>query len=466
MSEPKNDQAGVAGSRRHFLKTTSALMGGAMLGANSAIARSSHPSGSDEIKVAVIGCGGRGTGAATQALATKGPVKLWAMADAFESNLKGSLRSIQRQVERGKRDGNPLFEDCKIDVPEERQFTGLDGYQKAIESGADLVILATPPGFRPIHFEAAVEAGKQIFTEKPVAVDAPGVRRFMAANQKAKEKNLMVAVGLQRRHDPRYIETMKRLADGAIGDILFTRVYWNSGGLWLRTRNDFKRANGHEPTEMEYQINNWYYFNWLCGDHIVEQHIHNIDVGNWMRGGKHPVEAQGMGGREVRTSNDYGQIFDHHFVEFTYDDGTKMYSQCRHIDGCAGEVREHAHGTKGTLDIDDGGGPIMKVKDGESWRMREPRLDNHHQEHHDMFAALRRGETYNEGDYGAESTMTAILGRMATYSGKIIRWEAALNSTVDLSPAAYDFAASPPVMPDDNGNYPVPVPGKTDVLKA
>jgi myo-inositol 2-dehydrogenase / D-chiro-inositol 1-dehydrogenase len=466
MSERIGDQFGNDASRRQFLKTTSALVGSSLLGAHAAIARSAHPTGSEEIKVAVIGCGGRGTGAATQALATKGPVKLWAMADAFASNLNGSLQSIERQVERGKRDGNPLFEDSKIDVPKERQFTGLDAYQKAIDSDADLVILATPPGFRPVHFEAAVEAGKQIFTEKPVAVDGPGIRRFLAANEQAKKKNLMVAVGLQRRHDPRYIETMKRLADGAIGDILFTRVYWNSGGLWLRTRADFARANGHEPTEMEYQINNWYYFNWLCGDHIVEQHIHNIDVGNWMRGGMHPVEAQGMGGRQVRTSKDYGQIFDHHFVEYTYADGTKMYSQCRHIDGCTGEVREHAHGTKGTLDIDDGGGPVMAINGGEKWRMREPRLDNHHQEHHDMFAALRRGEVYNEGDYGAESTMTAILGRMATYSGKIIRWEEAINSTADLSPAAYDFAGTPPVVPDENGNYAVPVPGKSDVLKA
>jgi predicted dehydrogenase len=466
MAEQSNQSSGNGSSRRQFLKTSSALLGGAVAGANATILRASHPGGSEEIKVAVIGCGGRGTGAASQALATKGPVTLWAMADAFESNLNGSLNSISRQVERGKRDGNELFKDSKIDVPKKRQFVGLDAYQKAIDSGADLVILATPPGFRPAQFEAAVKADKQIFTEKPIATDAPGVRRFMAANEEAKKKGLMVAVGLQRRHDPRYIEAMKRLADGAIGDVLFTRVYWNSGGLWLRSRADFKRAHGHEPTEMEYQVNNWYYFNWLCGDHIVEQHIHNIDVGNWMRGNMHPVEAQGMGGREVRTSNDYGQIFDHHFVEFTYADGTKMYSQCRHIDGCAGEVREHAHGTKGTLDIDDGGGPIMAVKDGEKWRMREPRQDNHHQEHHDMFAALRRGEVYNEGDYGAESTMTAILGRMATYSGKIIRWEAAINSNVDLAPAALDFAATPPVEPDADGNYPVPVPGKTDVLKA
>jgi predicted dehydrogenase len=281
----------------------------------------------------------------------------------------------------------------------------------------------------------------------------------MAANDEAKKKGLMVAIGLQRRHDPRYIETIKKIQDGAIGEILFTRVYWNSGGLWVRPREP-------QQTEMEYQMRNWYYFNWICGDHIVEQHIHNLDVGNWLRD-KHPSEAQGMGGRQVRTGKEYGQIFDHHFVEFTYPDGTKMYSQCRHIDGCFGEVREHAHGTKGTLDIDDGpiGGVIM-TPDGQRWRSRGKKVDNHHQEHHDMFAALRDGRVYNEGDYGAESTMTAILGRMATYSGKLLRWGEALQKGVDLSPKTYDFAADPPVMPDAKGFYPVPVPGKTEVLTA
>ncbi|MCI0332818.1 MAG: Gfo/Idh/MocA family oxidoreductase [Planctomycetes bacterium] len=456
MAENNNRERGS--SRRAFLRSTSALVGGAIVGANARVARSSHPGGSDEIKVALIGCGGRGSGAITQALATKGPVTLWAVADAFEDNLKGCLDSVNQQVERGRRDGEPLFKDSKVDCPPERQFVGFDAYRQAIDSGADLIILATPPGFRPIHFEAAVEAGKNIFMEKPVAVDAPGIRRVMAANEQAKQKNLMVAVGLQRRHDPRYIETMKRIHDGAIGDILFSRVYWNGGGLWVRPRQP-------QQTEMEYQMRNWYYFNWICGDHIVEQHIHNLDVGNWMRGDMHPSEAQGMGGRQVRTGKEYGQIFDHHFVEFTYPDGTKMYSQCRHIEGCANEVREHAHGTKGTLDIDDGSGSLVTTAEG-TWRSRAAKVDNHHQEHHDMFAALRRGEIYNEGDYGAESTFTAILGRMATYSGKIVRWDEALATGEDLSPASYDFAATPPVVPDANGFYPVPVPGKTEVMKA
>jgi myo-inositol 2-dehydrogenase / D-chiro-inositol 1-dehydrogenase len=464
MSENSN-QAGDGSSRRTFLKTTSALVGGAVLGGvNAQVARGSHPGGSDEIKVALIGCGGRGTGAAGQALATKGKVTLWAAADAFESNLKASLNSIHKEIERGQRDGDPLYKDASINVPAERQFVGLDAYKQAIESGADVIILATPPGFRPLHFEAAVQANKHIFAEKPIAVDGPGVRRFMAANEEAKKKNLMVAIGLQRRHDPRYIETIEKIRDGAIGDILFTRVYWNSGGLWLRDRSDFKKNNGHEPSEMEYQVNNWYYFTWLCGDHIVEQHIHNLDVGNWLRD-MHPSEAHGMGGRQVRTGKEYGQIFDHHFVEFTYPDGTKMYSQCRHIDGCVGDVAEYAHGTKGTLDLDDGAiGGRIKTHDGGKWRSKGQKVNNHHQEHHDLFAALRDGRIYNEGDFGATSTMTAILGRMATYSGKVVKWDEALARGIDLSPKEYDFAAAPPVLADERGFYPAPVPGKTEVL--
>jgi predicted dehydrogenase len=471
MADNQNQETGNS-SRRTFLKTTSALVGGTILGANARIARSAHIGSSDEIKIALIGCGGRGTGAATQALATKGKVTLWAMADAFADNVEACLNSIKGDMERGKRDGDPLYKDSSINVPQERRFAGFDAYRQAIDSGADVILLATPPHFRPIHFEAAVQAGKHIFAEKPIATDAPGVRRFMAANEQAKKKDLMVAIGLQRRHDPRYIEAMKRVHDGAIGDLICTRVYWNSGGLWVRPRKP-------DYTEMMYQMRNWYYFTWLCGDHIVEQHIHNLDIGNWLRGDKHPVEAQGMGGRQVRTGKEYGQIFDHHCVEYTYDDGTKMFSQCRHIGGCADEVREHAHGTKGTLDIDDGGGPIMHMgpigvaskergrvtTKGGKWTMPKPKLDNHHQEHHDLFAALRDGRTYNEGDYGAQSTFTAIFGRMATYSGKTLKWDEALKKGIDLSPQSYDFAATPPVVPDANGFYPVPVPGQTEVMK-
>jgi predicted dehydrogenase len=457
MSDQSLIPSGNDPSRRQFLKTTSALVGGAVLGANAQIARAAHPSGSDEIKVALIGCGGRGSGAASQALATKGKVTLWAMADAFADRIESCYNQVRRDLERGQRNGDELYQDSTIDVPVERRFVGFDAYKQAIDSGADLVILATPPGFRPIHFEAAVQAGKHIFAEKPVAVDAPGVRRFVAANEQAKSKDLMVAIGLQRRHDPRYIETIQRIHDGAIGDIIATRVYWNSGGLWVNPRKP-------EYTEMEYQMRNWYYFVWLCGDHIVEQHIHNIDISNWIKNA-HPVEAHGLGGRQVRTGKEFGQIFDHHAVEFTYADGTKMFSQCCHINGSWSAVSEHAHGTKGTADLDDGGGPVLHGSQGR-WRSNAPKVNNHHQEHHDLFAALRRGEIYNEGDYGAESTFTAILGRMATYSGKNVKWDEALKSGADLSPAAYDFAATPPVVPDANGFYPVPVPGKSNAMKA
>jgi myo-inositol 2-dehydrogenase / D-chiro-inositol 1-dehydrogenase len=442
-------------SRRDFIKTGSALVaGGTLLGTNLHLAQGAYAAGSNAIKVALVGCGGRGGAAALQALETDGPVTLWAMADAFDEPLQRTLDRLQRDREQGIADGKTMFADSKIDVPPERQFVGLDAYQQAIDSGADLIMLATPPGFRPIHFEACVKAGKHIFTEKPVAVDAPGIRRFQAANEEAKKKNLMVAVGLQRHHDPRYKETIARLNDGEIGDIVCTRVYWNGGLLWVRPRQPGQ-------TEMEYQVNNWYYFNWLCGDHIVEQHIHNIDVGNWLRG-MHPSEAQGMGGRQVRTGKEYGQIFDHHAVEYTYPDGTKMFSQCRHMKDCAVEVGEAAYGTAGTADI---GRFRIDGKSGK-WRTSAKPVDAHHQEIHDLFAALRRGDIYNEGDYGAESTMTAILGRMATYSGKVITWDQAIASTLDLSPAEYSFSATPPVVPDANGRYPIPVPGVTDVLNA
>lgn len=315
MSDQDRGNLRADQSRRQFIKGASALVaGGMVVGASAQIARSANVSGSDEIKVALIGCGGRGRGAAAQALETEGKVTLWSACDAFEDNLTNCIDALKGEVERGQIEGKPLWKDSTVDVPKERQFVGFDGFQKCIDSGADLVILATTPHFRPQHFEAAVKAGKHIFMEKPVAVDAPGIRRVMAANEEAKKKNLMVAVGLQRRHDKRYIEAVEKLQGGAIGDILLTRVYWNSGGLWVRNRQP-------KQTEMEYQMRNWYYFNWLCGDHIVEQHIHNMDIGNWIRG-KTPIEAHGLGGRQVRTGKDHGQIFDHHAVEFTYDDST------------------------------------------------------------------------------------------------------------------------------------------------
>jgi predicted dehydrogenase len=432
MSTSVDRQAGIA-NRRDFLRTSTIATVGASLAGSLSIARSAYAGGSDQIKVGLIGCGGRGTGAASQALHTEGDVKLVAMGDAFADRLEQSLAELQK---------DEALKD-RIDVPTERRFVGFDAYRNVLDSGVDLVILATPPGFRPIHFAAAVDAGKHVFMEKPVAVDAPGVRAVLEAARQAKEKNLGVGVGLQRHHQNSYLETIKRLQDGAIGDMIAARVYWNGAGLWVHPRKP-------EQTEMEYQMRNWYYFNWLCGDHIVEQHIHNIDVINWLKG-KYPIRAQGMGGRQVRTGEDYGEIFDHHAVEFEYDDGSRMFSYCRHIPGCWDSVSEHVLGTKGTADIS---ASVIRTNGEKPWKYRGPSNNPYQTEHDDLFASIRAGTPLNEAEFGALSSMTAIMGRMATYSGKLIRWDDALNSELSLAPAEYAFDATPPVPS-------VAVPGQT-----
>lgn len=430
-------------SRRTFLKTSSLLVAGGAVAGQLNIARGAHAYGSDTIKIGLIGCGGRGTGAAAQAMNTEGPVKLVAMGDVFADRVQAAYRGLKSQ------------HGDKVDVPKERMFDGLDNYAKVLETDCDLVILATPPGFRPQHFEAAVKAGKHVFMEKPVATDAPGVRRVLAATEEAKKKDLAVAVGLQRRHERAYMEIIDQLQNGKIGDINFTRAYWNGGGVWVRPRQP-------KQTELEYQMRNWYYFNWLCGDHIVEQHIHNLDVINWLKNG-YPVKGQGQGGREVRKGADHGQIFDHHMIEFTYADGSKMLSQCRHIPNCWGAVSEYAHGSQGNADIS--GGKIYDLKGKMIWQTRAAR-DGHQVEHHDLFAELRKGNRPNEGEWGALSTMTAIFGRMCTYTGQEITWEDALNSKVLLcdTDKLTSLDSPAPVVPDADGRYPLPVPGVTTTI--
>ncbi|MCH5378159.1 MAG: Gfo/Idh/MocA family oxidoreductase [Planctomycetes bacterium] len=405
-------------SRRGFLKTSSLLITGGAVASGLSVARAAHSYGSDEIRIGLIGCGGRGTGAAVQALNSmakdeikpNGRVRLVAMGDAFGDRLQSAYRTIKSKYQEF------------TDVPPERQFVGFDAYRGVLQCDVDLVILATPPGFRPLHFEAAVHADKHVFMEKPVGTDAPGIRRLLAANEVAKSKSLMVAVGLQRRHEAKYKETISRLRDGAIGDIVCTRVYWNGGGVWMRPRQK-------DQSELEYQMRNWYYFNWLSGDHICEQHIHNLDVSNWLMGGP-PADCNGQGGRQVRTGIEHGEIYDHHFVEYTYPSGAKMFSQCRHIRGCWNTVAEHAHGTNGHADIS--GAKIYGPSGDLVWRSSGGG-GGHQEEHYDLFAALRRGDVYNEGNFGAYSTMTAIMGRMATYSGKTVNWEDALNSELALA---------------------------------
>jgi predicted dehydrogenase len=444
MSDRPNAPVTPEPSRREFLKSSSALVAGGALASSLLVAQNAYAGGgNEEIRIVVIGAGDRGTGAAVHAMNTAGPVKVVALADAFQDRASRSLQTLKKEH------GN------KVDVRPDRVFAGLDAYRKALEVPCDMVILAGPPGFRPIHFDAAVKAGKHVFMEKPVATDPAGVRQVLASAEEAKKKNLAVAVGLQRRHEKRYMETIKRLQDGAIGQIVAARAYWNGAGVWTRPR----RPN---QSEMEYQVLNWYYFNWLCGDHIVEQHIHNLDVINWLKGG-YPVRANGMGGRQVRTGPDHGEIFDHHFVEFTYADGTDLSSQCRHIPGCFDRVNEYCQGTTGSADI--GHGVFYDLKGKKTWSYGQGGGNGHQQEHHDLFAQLRKGDIPNEGEYGALSTMTAIMGRMCTYSGRELGWEECLNSKIDLGVKDFlSFSDEPPVKPDKDGRYRIPTPGITQVV--
>ena len=431
-------------TRRDFLRRTSTALAGASVLGGLAIERSAFAAGSDTLKIALIGCGGRGSGAASQALSTEGSVKLVAMADVFSDKLEGSLKTLTEHHKE------------KVDVPPDRQFIGFEAYKQAIPL-ADVVILATPPGFRPMQFEEAVKQDKHVFTEKPVATDAPGVRRFLAAAAESKQKNLKVVVGLQRHYQEGYIETIKRLHDGAIGDIVAMRAYWNGETPWVRPRAELDQKYGRKLSEMEYQMRNWYYFTWICGDHILEQHIHNIDVINWVKQG-YPVRAEGMGGCEVRKGPDYGEIFDHHAVEFEYEDGSRMASYCRHIHGCWNSVSEHAVGTKGTCDVGR-----HTIRGPSQWRYRkEGARDPYQAEHDALFAAIRNDKPINDAENGAKSTMTAVLGRMASYSGKMIEWNEALNSNINLMPDKLAFDTQPKVLPDPvTGLYKLPVPGHT-----
>jgi myo-inositol 2-dehydrogenase/D-chiro-inositol 1-dehydrogenase len=427
-------------SRREFLKGTAAALGTMALAGTLNVARTAHAAGSDQIKIALIGCGGRGTGAAANCLDVPDDIKLIAVADAFEDRAVGARDRLKQQFGE------------KVDAPNDRVFAGFDAYQKAIGCGADLVLLVTPPGFRPLQYKAAIEAGKHVFMEKPVCVDAPGFRSIMETNKLADEKNLKVAVGLNTRHTPRAVETVQRIHDGAVGELRFLRCYGNNPGVWTRTRKKFAEKLGRPPTEMEYQMLNWYYFNWLSGDLIVEQTVHMIDASNWAQG-DHPVEANGMGGREVRKGKDHGQIFDHHFVEFTYADGTRLFCQCRHMPGCWGVGGTIAHGIHGVADCRG------TITGKNPWQYTGGRVSGHAQEHVDLIEALRKDMKYNEGWFGATSSMTAVLGRMATYSGKVVRWDDAVAQGPDEMPEKFAWDADPPVLPDEKGDYPVPVPG-------
>lgn len=433
-------------TRRDFVKNTTLLTAGMLLPTLD-VGAMANVFENKTLKLALVGCGGRGSGAANQALQADDNVELVAMADAFEDRLTSSLNNLSEKYE-----GTG-----KIKVKEKHCFVGFDAYKKAIDL-ADVVILATPPGFRPQHFAYAVENNKHVFMEKPLATDVPGIRKVLEMAEVAKSKKLNVVVGLQRHYQENYLQTLDLLKKDAIGKIVSGQVYWNSGGVWVKPRKP-------EYTEMEYQMRNWYYFNWLCGDHILEQHIHNIDVANWFIG-EYPISAQGMGGRLVRTGKEYGEIFDHHFVEFTYPSGAVVSSQCRHQPNTMYRVGEAFQGTKGTVVTNDAGtAKILDINGKELHSISNSEGHNPYQEEHNrLFASIRNNEVINNGEYGAKSTMTAILGRMATYSGKVVTWEEAMKSELNLVPEEFSWDMNPPVMPNEDGTYPIPIPGKSIVL--
>jgi myo-inositol 2-dehydrogenase / D-chiro-inositol 1-dehydrogenase len=480
MSDTTQTQA--LESRRGFLK--SSVIAGAAAGLS--IERSAYAAGSDEIKIGIIGSGGRASGAAGQALSNpKGGVRVVAMGDALKDRLDGAISNLRN----GHGD--------KVDVPESRQFVGLDSYQGVLAQDVNYVILGTPPGFRPYHFEAAVKAGKHIFMEKPVAVDAPGVRKIHEMALIADQKGLKVACGLQRRYQNSYREAFKMVKEGVIGEITGGQVYWNGTTPWFRERKP-------EQNELTYQLYNWYYFTWLCGDHINEQHIHNLDIANWFMSAfvapregapgpmdkaafpyqihdATPVEAQGMGGRMQRNEAKHAQIYDHHAVEYTYSNGVRISSQCRHMNNTFGQVREEFAGAKGILKLSPGSAVATDYKGKEIWKYvqaaaaegAEEKIgpgkkkknrgggdpDPYVTEHMELQQAIRENTYRNNAYYTADSTMMAVLGRMATYTGEKISWDQAYNSKVLHMPAIVTDETAAPVQPDAQGRYPVAIPG-------
>ncbi len=415
-------------SRRQFLGQSAATAALGLSALAATPARAVHAAGSDTLRVGLVGCGGRGTGAASQALKADRNVKLTAMADMFADRLEGSLTGLKKQ---------PEIAD-KIDVPPERQFTGVDGYKQMLASGVDVVLLATPPHFRPAQLQAAVEAGVHVFAEKPVAVDAPGVRAVLATCEQAEKKKLAIVSGLCLRYSYGFQEVVRRIQDGQIGKV--TTLYANDyrGGIWLKPRQP-------DWTDLHNQIRNWYYYTWLSGDFNVEQHVHFLDVCAWAMGDRYPAKAVGLGGRQQRTGPEYGNIYDHHSVVYEYEHGARLVSNCRQMTGCRNEMSALAVGTRGTASFRESRNGLTITTDSEKWVYQGEENNIYQTEHDELFASIRNGKPINNGRYMAHSTLLAILGRMATYTGREITWEQALNSKEDLTPPSYDWGPAPEV---------------------
>lgn len=448
---PNRHEEKPVASRRDFLKRASAIAAGASLGGLAPPPVHAEKDGT--IKIALVGCGGRGTGAAGNALSTAGPTRLVAMADFFGARIENSLKNLSEQFAE------------KVGVPEDSRFVGLDAYRKAIDAIAPggVAILATPPAFRPMHVEYAVARGCHVFMEKSFGVDAPGVRRILAAGEEAKKKNLKVAGGLMSRHYKPLEEAIERIHGGEIGDVITCWAYRMHGPVGFHPRT----AN---VTELGHQIRNYSNFTWLNGGFLLDWLIHNLDVCCWVKNAW-PISAQGQGGRQVRTQPD--QLFDHYAVEYTFPDGTRLFAQGRHQTNTWGFFGDVIHGTKGSAVLGEGvtqpriyKGHIQ-TPENITWQYKGPPFSHYQHEHDLLFEAIRQDKPCNESERCANAAMVGILGRMACESGQMITWEQAMSSDIELAPGLDNYTADsdPPIKPDANGNYPIAMPGKTEVLK-
>lgn len=437
-------------SRREFLKDTGSVLAGAALAG--AIGARAHAGENNTIKIALVGCGGRGNGAAANALQTEGPTKLIAVADVFKDRAANAVKNAARS-----------FAD-KVDVPEGRQFVGFDGYRKAIDLVAPggVVILATPPTFRPMHLEYAVKKGCNVFMEKSFAVDAPGIRRVLEAGKAAEKKNLKIAGGLMSRHYVPLEQAVEQLHKGIIGDLITCWAYREHAPVGYS-------PNRGGTSELLHQIRNYSSFTWINGSFILDWLIHNLDICCWCKDAW-PVSAQGQGGRQTRTQKD--QLFDHYAVEYHFPDGTRLFAQGRHIDNAWNFFGDIIHGTTGSAILGEGQ-PNPRIFKGHQqkaedviWQYEGKRWNAYDHEHDLLFDAIRKNKPYNETERCAYAAMTGILGRMAAESGEMITWEKAMASNMELAPGLDDYTmdSEPPVKPDAEGNYPIAMPGQTKVL--
>lgn len=442
MISPKNGSdvpSGSRSSRRDFLKTTMTTAAGAVALDGLSVVSHVHAAGSDTIKIGMIGCGSRCPGAAVNAMTVDPGVRLVAMTDIFASRVKSSRDTLRKE------NAN------QVEVDDAHCFSGLDGYKDVIES-VDVVLIACSAKYHPRYLRAAIEAGKHVFVEKPHAIDPVGVREVTAACELAKQKNLSVMSGFHSRHDPRYRESIERVHDGAIGEI----VAIEENFLRPPYRLCYREPN---LTEVEYQFLNQYHFAWLSGDDVPQSLAHNVDRASWAMKEQAPVKAHGLGGRSASFGEVYGNVFDHHSVVYEYADGVRMYAFCRTQNGCYNNADSVLLGTKGRCNVTRG-----TIEGQTNWRYEGSGGNPYDLEHKVLFEAIRSGNPVNCGDYMARSTLVAIMGQLVCYSGKELTWEQVSKSDFVLTPKVEDVRLDmePPVKPDEKGNYPVPMPGITE----